>query len=649
MLTDSCQKIENGFLSLSGKSTGVRGVAKQIVASLTGGEADVSFCPIDDTAKKLVCETLGKEYVENPEGFIIHVADTVTVYADTEPAKLFAAAALQDKYENGKISRGVWWSYPAVPHRSLRVFLPPKKDLDYFYRLLDMLVHLGYNGILLEICGAMEFKRHPEINRAWIDYCASANESADKYKLVGRSYYRVKNSVHTYNAGGEVYSQAEIKEIVQYCADRFIEIVPEVPSLTHSEYLCVCYPQLRECDDEPFAATACPSNPKLNELVFDLYDEVIDVFGCKSLHIGHDEWWVMNVCDKCKDKDPVDLYVNNVLECYHYLKSKGVKTYMWSDKLHRIVDKTGECHCAARKDVYAVPTQKEPKTIHMMGKDYPLYDIYWFNAPQWVKEQGFHQVIAEMSGCSERLPADITYCNWCYACDPAIADNVYYREGKDMILGNAVPSCINNYKERFAFGTQGISVSCWASTDEHALQQWGTLFELGYGSIICWNHDRTEFDFAQNVAETYHGLYRLRNRDILSAPHLEVTHTVTRDWADGTKYYEKMGVGDTNDLTLGHYLVTYADGTNEQFPVLFSLNISYRGVKTERCISNRNWDYIIDPHLSRPATGCDIRKDGEDMWYTAAFPLRGEVVSCTFVPKKGFEGFVQVKEMQIHA
>lgn len=646
MLTDSYKIIEEGCISLSGKSIGADGVAADTIASLTGGNAIVEFKAIDEYAKNLVTDKLGKEYVENDEGFIIEVNDNVTVYADSSRAKLFAACAVKDKYIDGKISRGLWWSYPCVPHRSLRMFLPPKKDLDYFYKLIDMMVHMGYNSILLEICGAMEFKRHPEINKGWIDYCASVNESLEKYNLVGKGYYRTKNSVHTCNAGGGVFSQEEIKEIVKYCADRFVEIVPEVPSLSHSEYLCVCYPELRECDDEPYAATACPSNPKLNELVFDLYDEVIDVFGCKSLHIGHDEWWVMCVCDKCKDKDPSELYVNNVLQSYNYLKSKGIKTYMWADKLHRIIDKEGERHGAAGKDVYAIPTRKEPKTINIMGEEYPLYDRYWFNAPNWVKEEGFHQYIMDID-CSEKLPADIMYCNWYYACEPDIANSVFYREGKDMILGNALPSTLNNYKQRFKYGAQGISVSNWAETSEQNMQEWGAQFELGYGSIICWNHDRDELDHEKNVMETFNGLYNLRNREILTAPHLEVKHAVVKDWQEGRKYYGEMAMVDTEFLTLGNYEVTYTDGRLEKFPAMFTLNISSNAVRLERRAHHLNWDYAIDPDVSHTASVCDISKEEDGIWYKAVMPLSGEVAKCEYVPKAGFEDYVVVKSIEI--
>jgi len=647
MLTDSYKIIDEGSISLSGRSTGITGVGADVIASLGGGDAIVEFKPIDEEIKKLVSEKFGKDYVENDEGFIIKVDSKVTVYADTPSAMLFGACSVKDKCIDGKISRGLWWSYPAVSHRSLRIFLPPKKDLKYFYKLIDMIVHMGYNTILLEICGAMEFKRHPEINRGWIDYCASVNESPEKYRLAGKGYYRVKNSIHTCNAGGGVYSQEEIKEIVKYCKDRFIEIVPEVPSLSHSEYILVSHPELRECDDEPYAAEACPSNPDLNKLVFDLYDEVIDVFGCKALHIGHDEWWVMCVCDKCRGKNPADLYVNNVLESYNYLKSKGVKTYMWADKLKAVKDKKGEVHGAARKDTYAVPTKKEPKTVNIMGEDYPLYDIHWFEAPDWVKKEGFHHVIESTEGCITRLPSDITYCNWYYAYDTDIEDNLFYREGKDMILGNTVPSCLNNYKQRFSHGVQGISVSNWAETSEINMQQWGVPYQLGYGSVICWNHERTEYDHRENVLDAFKGLYELRNRDVLSGAHLEVEHRMTKKWVEGKKGFNSMAILDTDAITLGNYKVTYSDGREELFPVMMNINISIKDIKLVRGISGDSYTYCESGDFSHTASLCNLSGTDGDIWYKTVMPLKADAVKCEYVPREGMEDYVAVKSMII--
>ena len=208
----------------------------------------------DITELKPVIERI-VQYVESEDGYIIDIDDFVTVYADTERAKLYAVHTILDAYE-GCLKKAVVYHYPIVPYRSARVYLPAKKELTYFKKFIDMLCFMGYNAIVLEIGGAMEYKRHPEINETWAAYCKSMQEFNEKPLKASNVYYRTKNSVHTYNGGGDIYTQQEMRELASYCAERFIEIIPEVPSLTHSEYFLISHPELRECQDEPFASTA---------------------------------------------------------------------------------------------------------------------------------------------------------------------------------------------------------------------------------------------------------------------------------------------------------------------------------------------------------------------------------------------------------
>ena len=46
MLTDSYKILKEGSISLSGKSTGIDGVGKDIISTLTGGDSPVEFKPI---------------------------------------------------------------------------------------------------------------------------------------------------------------------------------------------------------------------------------------------------------------------------------------------------------------------------------------------------------------------------------------------------------------------------------------------------------------------------------------------------------------------------------------------------------------------------------------------------------------------------
>lgn len=644
MLTDSYIKIEQGFTSLSGKTAGCDGLARHIISDLTGGDSTVTFVPVSEHAKKLVTDKLNVEYVPSDEGYIIHVDENIMVYADSDRAKLYAAYSIKDKYD-GKIAKGLYYSYPSVPHRSVRLYLPSKKNLGFFLKYLDNLVKLGYNTLLLELGGALEYKKHPEINETWVKYCESMYEFNGKCFVAENAYYRTKTSIHTFNGGGDIYSQDEMQEIIRYCKERFIDIVPEVPSLAHSDYILISHPEFRECDDEPYASTACPSNPDYDRLVFDLYDEVIDLFKPEYLHIGHDEWWVMKVCDKCKDKDAARLFADNVIRCYEYLKSRGVKTMMWADKVNQYHSQNGEYHGGVEKHIYNVKTDR---TVNVMGVDYPVYERHWFQHSEEALEKGFHQVIADTSACFEMLPEDIFYVNWYYPYDPHIYDK-FITTGKQMVYGNCSPVSLTCYKERFDAGALGISVSSWYNTSENGLQFWQTTFDLGYGAIITWKHDRDEKDHEKNLFETFDYMYRISNDDILSVPHLEITHSVAKRWEEAENTYFKIAYNshiDLSALKLGEYQVIYKNGDTDAFPVYYAKNIGAANAKTERSMSPADWSYSFDYRLAKTCPKCNIEKHGDKLLYKTAFPISGEVVSCQFVPEKGRENLVTVKEIR---
>ena len=666
ILTESYRKDKDGYVTLSGNCEGIDGIGKlqleefitkikkrQKTKKASVGDvldlkhellkaADIIFQPIDASAKEMVRNELGREYVENKEGYIIDIDDVITVYADTERAKLYAVTVIMDSYEEC-MRKAVLYHYPASPHRSARVYLPPKKELPYFKKFIDLLVYLGYNTILLEIGGAMEYKRHPEINETWVDYCQSMKEFNNKTYVASKGYYRTKNSIHTYNGGGDIYTQEEMKEIVTYCAERYIEIIPEVPSLSHSEYFLLSHPELRECEDEPYASTACPSNEELYKLVFDLYDEVIDVFSPRTLHIGHDEWWVMCVCNKCKEKNAAVLFTENVLKCYSYLKERGIQTMMWADKMVRFEDKNGEVQGGGEKHVYHL---KKNETIDVMGKRYPLYEAHWFKPTQEAVEKGFHQVIHDTTDCMHMLPDDIICLNWYWSVEPRVLDD-YLIHGRNVIYGNFHMSGMRNYRERVAAGVQGFSLSNWLDSSEAGMQRWNILFDLGYSSAICWGHDRSEDDYEGNLKDTFEALYRYRNRDTLCGSHIEVVHTVEKTWENGERYYDELPYADEADMKLGEYVVHYEDGSCETFPVLYALNIGTKTASMERKISTRTWKYDIDKHLTTVASVCLAEKREDGVWYKTVFPTRSHVSSCEYIPQMGLEECVTVEEINI--
>ena len=138
------------------------------------------------------------------------------------------------------------------------------------------------------------------------------------------------------------FTQEEIKKMIAYCKERDIEIIPEVPCLSHSDYLLQAHPEFAENTEDVLPDAYCPQNPGIYQLLFELLDEIIALFGPKTIHIGHDELYTIGLCEKCRGKDPVELFSEDIKKIYRYLKDRGIQTMLWSDKLLNAHSKRGK-------------------------------------------------------------------------------------------------------------------------------------------------------------------------------------------------------------------------------------------------------------------------------------------------------------------
>ena len=111
-------------------------------------------------------------------------------------------------------------------------------------------------------------------------------------------------------AYGGYYTQEEIKEVVTYAAERFIDVVPEIELPGHSLAALTGYPHL-SCKGGPFevrnvwgveADIYCAGNEETFAFLEDVIDEVTQLFPYEYFHIGGDEapkdrW---KTCRKCQ-------------------------------------------------------------------------------------------------------------------------------------------------------------------------------------------------------------------------------------------------------------------------------------------------------------------------------------------------------------
>lgn len=240
-----------------------------------------------------------------------------------------------------------------------RHFLPVsfvKKYIDY----LALHKFNTFHWHLTEDQGwRIEIKKYPELNRmgAWRN-----GTIIGRYPGTGND-----NIPH-----GGYYTQQEIKEVVQYAKNRFIDVIPEIEMPGHSSAAIAAYNWL-SCFPEK--TTAIPANMISNRTrneqnrggvkyvqetwgVFDdvfcagkestftflqdVIDEVTTLFPSKYFHIGGDEcpkthWKQCEACQKrmkennLKDEHELQSYFVQRIE--KYLNSKGKKLIGWDEIL----------------------------------------------------------------------------------------------------------------------------------------------------------------------------------------------------------------------------------------------------------------------------------------------------------------------------
>ena len=144
---------------------------------------------------------------------------------------------------------------------------------------------------------------------------------------------------------GGYYTQDEIREIVNYAAERQITIIPEIELPGHSEVVMQCFPELVCKDDSGTAlknrGVYCASNPDSYTLLEDILNEVIDLFPSEYIHIGGDEvgkynWEHCSNCTKFMKKNSFDshqLQSHFVNHFDAYLQKKGRKLIGWHEIL----------------------------------------------------------------------------------------------------------------------------------------------------------------------------------------------------------------------------------------------------------------------------------------------------------------------------
>ena len=321
---------------------------------------------------------------------------------------------------------------PKLPFRGVHLYLPAKKSMDFAYRFFDEFISpLGYNRAIIEVAGGLQFRSHPEIN--------DAVTNAVKRHAEGKGPLFPHGSV----AEGEPLDHESAASFADHVRELGIDVIPEIQSLGHVQFMTTAHPGIAELapeeetertddrqeDQRPeklFPHCYCPSREESYKLLFDLADEIIEVFRpAEYVHMGHDEVYDIGICPLCAGKDPAKLFADDVNRIYDYVRGKGLKMAIWSDMLQ------------------PVTKYRTPPAIDLIPKDILMMDFIWY----------FHM-------------------------DKDIEDNLL-EKGYSVVIGNLYSSHFPRYLSRaYKPGMLGGEISAWVPTKLDNLDREGKLYDF---------------------------------------------------------------------------------------------------------------------------------------------------------------------------
>ncbi|GHU79700.1 hypothetical protein AGMMS49992_31970 [Clostridia bacterium] len=359
---------------------------------------------------------------------------------------------------------------PLLPIRGVHLYIPPRENIAWLKRLINLLARYKMNTIFLEIGASMQFERHPEINTAWEHFCSEMmrypdGPDADRWANRGMqvSESHIKNSVHIENGGRSFLSKTELAEIAAHARKRHIEIIPEIQGLSHAYWMLLAHPELAERSGERYPDTYCPSNPESYKLLFDCMDEIIEVLQPRMVHIGHDELYSLCLCETCKGRSGHDIFAEDVNRIYTWLAARGIRVALWSDKL---------------MDAMKVDPYEYGGGIG--GAAFALSN----------RKSGRNENVPATYKAAELIPNDVLLTDWYYAThtrERVRSEDLFGRRGFKEIFGNFRTNGFDDLENRLrAENVYGAEVSNWHETSPAGFAAANTLFHYLDAANVLW-------------------------------------------------------------------------------------------------------------------------------------------------------------------
>ncbi|MEL7146836.1 MAG: glycoside hydrolase family 20 protein, partial [Bacteroidota bacterium] len=290
------------------------------------------------------------EAISHPEAYHLSVKPEGVVATAASSKGLFYAVQTLRQLLSTDV-KGDKWYYPAVEIKDQPRFSYRGMHLDvarHFHpvetvkKMIDQLAYHKMNTFHWHLTDdqgwRIEIKQYPKLT----EIGGFRNGT-----LIG--HYNDQPHQFDSKRYGGFYTQKEIREVVQYAAERHVDVIPEIELPGHAQAAIAAYPELA-CEAGDYEVwqlwgvsdnVFCPTEETFAFLE-NVFDEVISLFPGKYIHIGGDEcpkvkWKESAYCQQLMKKeglaDELGLQSYFIRRIEAYLNSKGKQIIGWDEIL----------------------------------------------------------------------------------------------------------------------------------------------------------------------------------------------------------------------------------------------------------------------------------------------------------------------------
>ncbi len=246
-----------------------------------------------------------------------------------------------------------------------RIYAAARTEQGLFYSLTTLLqlAQLNKDGLFFKGAKVVDY---PSLKFRGI-HCLSGKDAGDEIaKAVRTLMARFKINMLVWECEYIIWdshpelehplygmTKQEAAKVIEATKKYFIELVPLVQSLGHSEWIFVNDQNLDIAEDPQALYAYSPTNPDTYKFIFSVYQEALDFFKPRFFHIGHDEvthqgrfpWR-----SRESGKTATDLIMEDINKLHEWFTDRGVRIMLWGDMFLYADEGTDACHAPSKEE-----------------------------------------------------------------------------------------------------------------------------------------------------------------------------------------------------------------------------------------------------------------------------------------------------------